>query len=106
MMSLISFNQILFSEYIVFDPDNVLTLTSFDIYHDNTYLTSILGPFTYTSDPIDPNVKKGSFQLAIDLKGMYKVVAIYSYNLNDGKGDITINSTDPSLKHVLSLLVE
>ena len=106
MMSLISFNSILFSTFNVFDPFDLLSIISFDVYYENTLLQSIEPPFNLVASTTDPRFKEGSFQLAVSSKGLYKVVAIYRYNLNDGLGDIVINSTDPSLKHVLSLFID
>jgi hypothetical protein len=76
------------------------------VYYENTLLQSIEPPFNLVASTSDPRFKEGTFQLAVSSKGNYKVVAIYRYNLNDGLGDIDINSTDPSLKHVLSLFID
>jgi hypothetical protein len=106
MISLISFNSILFSTFNLFDPFDLLSIISFDVYYEDNFIQSIEPPFNLVASTSDPRFKEGTFQLAVSSKGNYKVVAIYRYNLNDGLGDIDINSTDPSLKHVLSLFID
>jgi hypothetical protein len=101
LTSMIAFGDSIFASFLVDDPDNLMNLVRFDLYKDDILIGSVLAEDIQLLETNEENVLKGDLVFDFDGSGDYLLVAIYSYDLNDGNGLIVIDSTDVNASNTL-----
>ena len=94
LTSMIAFGDNVFASFLIEDPDSLMNLVRFDLYKNGVLIGSILAENIQLLETSEENVLKGDLVFGFDGAGDYLLVAIYSYDLNDGNGLIVIDSTD------------
>ena len=101
LTSMIAFGDSIFASFLVEDPDNLMNLVRFDLYKDNILIGTVFAEDIQLLETNEENVLKGDLVFDFDGSGDYLLVAVYSYDLNDGNGLIVIDSTDVNASNTL-----
>jgi hypothetical protein len=92
--SAIAFASTLFAKFRLTDPSAVGEIVSFDLYKDGTLVQSISENIVLRLLANETYIFEGDLSFEYLGSGDYLLVANYTYDLNDGNGVITIDTTD------------
>jgi hypothetical protein len=83
----------LFAYFRLTDPSAVAEIVSFDLYKDGTLVQSISENIVLRLLANETYIFEGDLSFEYLGSGDYLLVANYTYDLNDGNGVITIDTT-------------
>lgn len=92
----VGFGSMVYVWFEVKDPDSVIKINAIEVYKDDEYLFKVESFDNYNQDSVDPSKYTGDTALNNLEKGTYRFVIVYEYDLNDGKGVITVDKDHPT----------
>jgi hypothetical protein len=104
VLSAVSFGNLVFSTFRVTDGDDTITDLEVRLYKDGA-LVQTIDNVTLTPQVANPGTFNASVNLIYSGIGDYLIVVVYTYDLNEGKPLVTIDSLDIDADHTLRYLV-
>ena len=102
----IIFSNTLTAWFRVDDIDQVGSIVRFDLYKDNIFVSSISEGYSINVSQTQPGVRTGSVSFTVSGTGTYDVIIIYTYDLDDGDGIVTVDKdtvgTDNKIRYIQS----
>lgn len=97
--------SIIYAEVEIYDPLERISSLVVELYQNNTLVKTITNIENLTINE-ETKVATGNLTFSNVEKGEYMLVLKYQYNLNDGKGDITIDKDSIDVDNTLTVVLD